>query len=194
MASELERRGSKFHLHYLARSPEKAAYVSRAESLAERGLATIHFSKAGARFDVEAALLSPLPAQHVYVCGPPGLMSSARAAVGAWAPHTVHFEQFSGGPAATEDDEWDDVPFEVVTSVSGRQVRIPANVSITSALREEGIDVPTSCEAGYCGACLTRYLSGAPVHRDTVLSDADRKKFAMICRARSRSPVLILDL
>ena len=54
--------------------------------------------------------------------------------------------------------------------------------------------IETSCEGGYCGTCITRCLAGDPVHRDSVLSESERKTLVMVCRARSRSPVLVLDI
>jgi vanillate O-demethylase ferredoxin subunit len=122
------------------------------------------------------------------------MLEVAKEAVGAWAPHTVHFERFAGDPVPMEEDIWDDVPFEVIAKNSGQSIHVPAHRSIASALKAAGIEVPVSCEAGFCGACLTRYLDGDPVHRDSVLSKAERKVYTLICRARSRSKILVLDL
>jgi vanillate O-demethylase ferredoxin subunit len=196
MIYELQSRAAVFHLHYCARNPAKAPFLDRLQPFIDQGSVSVHYDDGdpGRSFNIHAALATPIPAQHVYVCGPPGLMTAAREAVGAWAPHTVHFEQFSGGPISMEEDEWEDIPFEVVVKSSGKRVLVPGSCSITSALRAVGVEVPTSCEAGFCGACLTRYLEGDPVHRDTVLSQAERRNYALICRARSRTADLVLDL
>ena len=71
---------------------------------------------------------------------------------------------------------------------------IPADRSIVEVLRDNGFDIETDCEDGYCGTCITRYLDGEPEHRDTVLGEDERKRYAMICCARARSPMLVLDL
>ena len=59
---------------------------------------------------------------------------------------------------------------------------------------ENGIDVETCCEQGYCGTCMTRYLEGEPEHRDEVLDDEDRESYVLICCARCRTEELVLDL
>ena len=61
-------------------------------------------------------------------------------------------------------------------------------------LREHGIDIDTSCEAGTCGTCKTHYLEGEPDHNDFVLTDAEQKEWVMICCARSKSQNIVLDL
>lgn len=196
MVDELEARSAPFHLHFCAKDEGRAPFLNRIRALAERGVATIHFDggEIGRGLDLAKLLEEPVPAQHVYVCGPPGMMDSARNLVGAWAPHTVHFERFAGGPIAMEEDEWEAVPFEIVAKKSGLVIPVPAHCSIVKALGDAGIEIPVSCEAGFCGACLTRYVDGNPVHRDTVLSGLERKTHALVCRARSRSPILVLDL
>jgi vanillate O-demethylase ferredoxin subunit len=54
--------------------------------------------------------------------------------------------------------------------------------------------VRTSCELGYCGACLTPYLAGEPDHRDQVLEENGRRQYVLICCSRAKTPVLVLDL
>ena len=65
--------------------------------------------------------------------------------------------------------------------------------ALSQRLREQGIDIETSCESGLCGTCRTRYLEGEPEHHDYVLDDEERDEYVMICCARSKSPVLVLD-
>ena len=69
-----------------------------------------------------------------------------------------------------------------------------ADETIIEVLRGAGLTIDTSCEDGYCATCMTRYLEGEPEHRDAVLDDEDRAEFVLICCARSRTPVLVLDL
>jgi vanillate O-demethylase ferredoxin subunit len=121
-------------------------------------------------------------------------MAAAKASVGAWPPHAVHFEHFSAVALTEEEAAWDQVPFQIKIKKTGQLVDVPPKCSIVKVLREHGIEVETSCEDGYCGTCITRYVEGEPVHRDTVLSEGERKSYVMVCRARSRSSVLVLDL
>lgn len=196
MVEELKTRGADFHLHFCARDREGVPFAERFEVLANEGRATVHLDGGDVSrgLDIPRILETPIPAQHVYVCGPGGMMDVARDSVGAWAPHTVHFERFSGEPIPMEEDIWEDVSFEVIAKRSGKKVTVPAKCSIVEALRSAGVTISVSCEAGFCGACLTRVLAGDPVHRDTVLSKAERKTYTLVCRARSRSQELVLDV
>ena len=60
-------------------------------------------------------------------------------------------------------------------------------------LRDNGVEVETSCESGLCGTCVTRYLEGEPEHNDLILSEDEQAQLVMICCARSRTPLLVLD-
>ena len=69
-----------------------------------------------------------------------------------------------------------------------------STIKSQSANLKNNFFIESSCEEGYCGTCLTRYLGGEPDHRDTVLNEKDRKDFVLICCSRSNSPELVLDL
>ena len=97
----------------------------------------------------------------------------------------------------TPDNEADDAintPFRIRVRGTGEEMEVPADRSIVEVLRENGFYVDTCCEDGYCGTCLTPYVEGEPEHRDTVLDEDDRKRYVLICCARSRTPMLVLDL
>lgn len=77
-----------------------------------------------------------------------------------------------------------------------RALTVAANQTVTTALAAAGVEVPTSCEQGVCGTCLTRILAGEPDHRDAYLTpeeQAANDQFLPCC-SRARSPLLILDL
>jgi ferredoxin len=84
--------------------------------------------------------------------------------------------------------------FSVRVASTGLLLPIPRDLSIVEVLREAGIKCNTSCEAGLCGTCRTRYFEGTPEHNDFVLDDTERESFVMICCARASSEVLVLDL
>ena len=46
---------------------------------------------------------------------------------------------------------------------------------------------------GVCGTCKTRYLDGAPIHSDFVLTDAEHTEWMTPCCSRARG-ALVLDL
>lgn len=196
MIADLRARKADFRLHYCTRSKKKTAFLRRLHPLIKQGKVVLHHDNGDpARgLDIAATLAEPVPGQHVYVCGPAGFMAAAKAAVGAWPPHAVHFEHFTAVALTEEEAAWDKVPFKIKIKKTGELLDVPADHSIVTVLREHGMEVETSCEDGYCGTCITRYLEGEPVHRDTVLGEGERQNYVMICRARSRSPVLVLDV
>jgi vanillate O-demethylase ferredoxin subunit len=53
-----------------------------------------------------------------------------------------------------------------------------------------------SCEQGICGTCETRVLAGTPDHRDSLLSEDERKQnnVMMICCSGSKEDILVLDI
>ena len=89
---------------------------------------------------------------------------------------------------------FDDEAFQVRLACSGATYVVPSGKSIVEVLRENGVDVDTSCEAGLCGTCKTRYLDGTPEHNDFVLSREEQEEWVQICCARSKTPLLVLDL
>jgi ferredoxin len=84
--------------------------------------------------------------------------------------------------------------FHVQISSTGAIYDVAENETIVEVLRANGIEVETSCEAGMCATCQTRYLDGTPEHNDLILSDAEQEEFVLICCARSHSPMLVLDI
>lgn len=196
MIAELQARGADFQMHYCTRAPEQTAFLSLLRPLIETGKVVLHHDAGDpARgLDLRATLATFTPGTHVYICGPSGFIAAAKEACGAWPPDCVHFEHFSAVAMSEDDAAWDARPFKVQIKSTGQVFDVPAGRSIVEVLRAAGIPVETSCEDGFCGTCLTRYVEGEPVHRDAVLGESERKSFVMICRARSRSPMLVLDL
>ena len=127
--------------------------------------------------------------------GPRGLMEAVRDAAleGGWPAAALHFEDFgTTGDEATEGAE--EGAFAVRLARSGREIGVPAGVTILEALRRSGIEVPSSCESGTCGTCRTRLVEGEAEHRDFVLDEDEQRDTIMICVSRARSPRLVLDL
>jgi vanillate O-demethylase ferredoxin subunit len=193
MIAELRRRRADFQLHYCARSVARTAFRGDLAPLAAEG--RVHFHYDGGNpvrgLDVAAALCDPPPGTHLYYCGPASLMAAAAEAAKEWPAGTTHSEYFTAPPAGRVVE---DQPFRVRLAKRGVEYQVPVGETIVGVLRRNGIAVPTSCQLGYCGACLTRYLEGEPDHRDQVVRDYGRERYVLICCARSRTPVLYLDL
>lgn len=193
MVAELRRRGADFLLHYCARSPEEAAFRDELDLLAAQGRVRFHYDGGDpARgLDIAATLRDTPAGTHLYYCGPAGLMKGVAAAAADWPSGTVHCEYFTG---PSDVDFGEHRPFRIALARTGGEYEVPAGETIVDVLRREGVAVRTSCELGYCGTCLTRYLAGEPEHRDQILSAKDRERYVLICCSRAKTPVLELDL
>lgn len=197
MLDEVQRRGDNFHLYYCARTPQRAAFLDELKPLVEKGLVSLHFDDGDPDkgLDLASTLKTYAESTHLYYCGPGRFMDAIEAASAHWPTGSRHCERFSAsGANARASVDASETPFEVELRRSTKRCTVQPGESIVDALRAHGVDVDTSCCEGYCGTCMTRYLAGEPLHRDTVLDEEDREEFVMICCSRSKSPTLVLDL
>lgn len=196
MAYHLKRRGESFEFHYFARSREQAAFVDlleRKDFFGEK----VYFHFGVPREDqpevLERTLRGLTPRSHLYVCGPQGFMEAIeRLTTPLVGEDNFHVEHFEGSlPTATTQD----TPFEVELD-TGEVFEIPAGVSIVDVLRENGIDVETSCQEGICGTCVNAVLDGIPDHRDNCLSKSEKAadNQMALCVSRARTPRLLIEL
>lgn len=195
MVAELTARGEDFFLHYCTRNAERTAFLGRVQSLAAAGRAALHHDNGNPLqgLDLQALLREYEPGTHLYFCGPSGFMEAARAFSAHWPREAVHFEYFAA-PAESAAKPVQNQAFRVKLVRSALELDVPADKTIVDVLREHDVFIETSCQEGYCGTCLTRYVAGEVEHRDTVLDEKDRKEFLLVCRSRARTPVLELDL
>jgi vanillate monooxygenase ferredoxin subunit len=196
MAERLATNGSAFNLHYCTRSRDRTAFRERIERSSFASHVEFHFDDGAEtqKLDMRALLDEPRHDTHLYVCGPTGFMNvvlgTARAS--DWPEAQLHYEFF--GAVVTKSDGSAD--FEVKLSSSGMVVAVPSDKSVVQALAEIGVEIPTSCEQGVCGTCLTRVLEGEPEHRDMFLTPNEQAKNDQFlpCCSRAKSTRLVLDL
>lgn len=196
MAHSLSAQGRLFDLHYCTRSLERTAFSSYLSAASFAGSVHFHFDDGDAaqRLDRDTVLASPQVGTHLYTCGPRGFMEAVLSCARkhGWHESQLHFESF----AAELPRQPGDSSFEVRLARSGGSVRVAPDQSVAQALNQRGVIVPTSCEQGVCGTCLTRVLGGEPDHRDCYLSaqeQAANDQFLPCC-SRSKTPWLVLDL
>ncbi len=196
MIAAVQAQKQDFHLYYCSRSAERTAFLDVLNPLIAKGLATVHHDGGdpAKSLDLKSVLREQQPGSHLYYCGPNGMLNAAEAASEHWAEGTRHCERFSAGSAAALVPNESDRPFEITLAKTGKNFTVPADRSIVQVLKANGIIVDTSCEEGYCGTCMTRYLDGEPLHRDSVLDEEDREEFMMVCCSRAKSARITLDL
>jgi vanillate monooxygenase ferredoxin subunit len=196
MAEQLVRNDASFELHYCTRTRTRTAFVDRIQGSAFAALAAFHFDDGDAaqKLDMSQRLRACDPGTHLYVCGPSGFMDWVLTTAGAagWSDERLHREYFAAAPA----DAGADGAFEVQIASTGQVVAVGADQSVVAALAAHGLEIPVSCEQGVCGTCLTRVLSGTPLHRDVFLTPAEQQRGDQFtpCCSRAASPRLVLDL
>ncbi|MFD2739592.1 Rieske 2Fe-2S domain-containing protein [Sulfitobacter aestuarii] len=193
MARALQAQGLDFAFHYFVQSPEHAAFAGEMAGFG----AALHLhagltpQDTGTR--LAELLATPGHARHVYLCGPGPMLEAARgiAADQGWPESAVHFEYFKN---TREID--DSSSFEIDLARSAMSLTVPAGRTILEVLRENGVDMPSSCEQGACGTCRVAVIEGEITHQDVYLSPGEKAegKSIMTCVSRAASGRLILDI
>ena len=195
MARALHAQGKVFNMHYCGRSLSRMAFVEEIGRAPFADSVVLHADDVPEqKLDLQLLLAGPSDDTHLYVCGPGGFMDHmlATARAHGWPDARLHREYFAGIVKTLPSDG----SFEVRLAHRGLTCTVPANKTVVEVLAEHGVEVPTSCEAGVCGTCLTRVLDGTPDHRDTFLTDAERAandQFTPCC-SRALTSLLVLDL
>lgn len=204
MLYRLDQSDASFSLHYCARSAERTAFRSELQPYIEAGKVFLYHDNGDPKKGLKlASLLGEHEAgTHLYACGPTGLLDAILKASDHWPDECRHFERFTitakedTTDAGSRSNSASDIPlgFQVKIASTGAVYDVPDDKSIAQVLREHGVNVQTSCEAGLCGTCKTGYLEGVPDHRDYILSNSEKEKQLLICCSRSKLPLLVLDL
>lgn len=160
-------------------------------------------------------LLEVLPqpdpaATDYYMCGPDDMMEEAKRALDILAVPVarVHKESFLTATTAKAQGEVTEVPVvsnddspkghEVTVLYEGSEYkfRVEPHQTVLEAALELDIDLPYSCQAGMCTACMGRCVSGK-VHLDEedALSKAELEAgFILTCVAHPMSDDVVLEV
>lgn len=182
---------ARFKLYYLSRSAASAAYLDRLTQPPFRDHVTVHHDEGNPdhSYDLWPILENPGHRQ-IYCCGPRLLMESVKDMTGHWPRGSVNFESFGTDAVLAQTNK----PFEVVLQRSAKTFQVSAQSSLLEALRENGVQVSSSCESGTCGTCRTSFISGTVEHRDMVLEEHEQQDNIMVCVSRAQGGTLVLDL
>jgi ferredoxin-NADP reductase len=124
-------------------------------------------------------------------CGPVPMLEAFEEAVAIWPDGRKHIEMFTPPKRIVLSDV---PPYEVVLNISKKSATVTPDVGLLGTLEAMGVEVPVSCGGGICGACRTRWIEGPPIHRDRVLSPAERQSELIVCVGDCAGPKLVLDL
>ncbi|MSQ18103.1 MAG: oxidoreductase [Betaproteobacteria bacterium] len=195
MVRQLDMLGHPWQLHYCTRTRAGTAFINELEALAANGRGAVRFNfdeEPGGKMIDLAALTAAAPKDaHLYCCGPLPMLAAFEAATAAWPREQVHVEYFTAKEAPAVAGG-----FTVVLAKSGREIKVDPGVSIINALFRAGVNHPSSCLEGVCGACETPVLEGIPDHRDLVLTESEQRanRTMMICCSGCKSERLVLDI
>jgi cytochrome P450/ferredoxin-NADP reductase len=179
---------ARVELHYAFRSAETAAFVPFLQFQHDPNV-HLYDESAGQKLDIPALVRRQPEGTHVYTCGPSGLMDAAVSAAEdlGWPPESIHVERFGAGPRKGDE------PFSAVCHLSGKTVNVGTTESLLDCLEHAGIEVPFGCRAGSCGTCEVEVLSGEIIHRDSILSAAERAegRKMLVCISRGKGTLTL---
>jgi ferredoxin-NADP reductase len=178
-----------FTLHLMARGEPPLAHLLA--PLKRSGHLVLHDTAMTGRPDIAALIGRPSPGVAIACCGPAGMIDDFENASRDWPDARVHIERFVP-PALPADPNAR--PYTLALSRSKIETRVDPGQTMLAALLGLGIEIPASCCGGICGACKVDWLEGRPIHRDRVLSAAERARSLMVCVAGSADERLVLDL
>ncbi|MBD8066735.1 Rieske 2Fe-2S domain-containing protein [Devosia sp. PTR5] len=193
MARFLDKSSLPYELHYFVRSGETAAFRSELEVLHGEVRTHMGIGRKAIRKEVEAILGLHEFANHVYICGPGPMLEMVQDAAAAlgWPDEAIHFEYFRNDKTIDASSS-----FEIELARSAMTLHVPAGKTVLETMREAGLTVPSSCEQGACGTCLTGVIEGEVDHQDVYLNKSEKASNScmMTCVSRARSHRLVLDI
>jgi ferredoxin-NADP reductase len=184
-AEHAQRNGYSYQLHYLVRRSEDIALKRYLDTFGSN--VTFYDKSAGKIFSAAAVLGKVNDNAHIYCCGSDRLQNAIvdTAASLGMSRDNLHFEKFE---VATSGD-----PFVAELADSGRSLEVEGEKTLLDALREAGLDIPSSCEAGNCGTCRVGVRRGRIEHRGTGLIDEEKGSSMLSCVSRGVGTI-VLDL
>lgn len=193
MARFLDKSSLPYELHYFTRAGETVAFRPDLEALHGK----VIFHTGLPRDEIGATIATTLgqwsQAQHVYVCGPGPMLETVRATAAAqgWPEESIHFEYFKNDKVIDNSSA-----FDIELARSAMTLHVPSGETIMEVMREAGLTVPSSCEQGACGTCLTTVIEGEVDHQDVYLNDSEKRANScmMTCVSRAKSARLVLDI
>ncbi len=125
------------------------------------------------------ATAAPDSIDHVFLCGPGGLIEESKAAlVRLGVPaHRIHIEYFSDDGALTQ----------VVEMLEGETI-------VDAGLRH-GLDMPYSCRGGMCCTCRARLLQGeVAMDQNYSLEPWELQAgYVLTCQSHPKTPRVVVD-
>ncbi len=194
MAYELHAKGIPFVLHVVGREPSRLPFFDVLKDVPFSGRVHLHVDSSAdnGRVHPEGLVSSWRPGCFMAVCGPIPFITGviAHARTQGWPDETMRTERFRA------ESKSEGAAFTVQLARSRRALRVEAGESLALALEACGHRPNVSCGRGMCGSCVVRVIEGEIEHRDSVLSEEERRRGdkVAVCVSRAKGGVLVLDL
>ncbi len=189
MAQQLAKQGREFSLHYAGKQRSEMAFQDR---LSREFDNKIHFyySKAKQRLSCEKILTQAPENSVFYVCGPQRLVDEMLAVAATLGVDIgrIHYERFSVQSATSTH------AFTAELVKSNVTLEVSDNQSLLEAILEEGIAIPSSCNAGECRSCVVKIDQGEVEHRDNCLTVLERESWMCPCVSRAKRGSIAINL
>jgi ring-1,2-phenylacetyl-CoA epoxidase subunit PaaE len=146
-----------------------------------------------------------VPQAEFYVCGPEGLMHEVQGALAVLGvpKERIHKESFAPTHEThgevVEEDDGGSLKTQTVTVIyegAEYKVDVAPHQTILEAALELDIDLPYSCQAGMCTACMGRCTAGkVQLDEEDGLTDAELKAgFILTCVAHPLTKDVVVEI
>ena len=167
--------GRRVTLVYANRDRASTIFRARVEALADRITLVLHDGG-----PIDEHVLARHATGDIYACGPAGFLDVvARVAPDARTERFLpRAAPVADAPPATR--------FTGIRHGARHEITIATSETVLCAARRAGLAPRASCEAGYCGTCAARVISGRVASSYGPLSDGDLARgFVLPCSAHA---------
>jgi len=143
--------------------------------------------------------------REIFCCGPEPFMQAVRDVLNAAGFDMDHYHEESfqtpvlDAEAANEQDYDDVIPDAAIPAAisflsSGKSIAANQDMTILQASIDAGLNIPSACQFGVCGACKVKRVSGEThmVHNGGISDREINEGYILACCSRPISDVEIL--
>jgi 3-ketosteroid 9alpha-monooxygenase subunit B len=148
--------------------------------------------------ELAAFMANSIGSRH-YICGPAPFMTLVESVLlKAGVPHSdIHIERFTISDESPAFEVAGGVAANIAITLDGQTnaIRSQAGETVLAAARRSGLQPPSSCESGICGACLAKVTQGTAVmhHNEVLNEDEVAEGLILTCQAVPASPMLKIE-
>lgn len=144
-----------------------------------------------------------IPSAIYYMCGPEGMMKDVQSSLGMFDVPTeqIHKELFVSTVSeaveeAEEDGSLQEQEITLIYEGKEHKLIVKPSETILEAALESDLDIPYSCQAGMCTACLGLCKSGKVImdEEDGLTPNEINKGYILTCVAHPMSAGVVIDL